>query len=419
MTDRVNARPHDIIVVGAGIIGLACAFRLQREGSCVLLIDRDAPGMGASFGNAGHIATEQVFPLASPAVIRGALGYLFDADSPLRIDPRYLLPILPWLARFTWTARPSAFARGTAALASLQATAAADFADLLRDARAESMLHMGGHLVVVETTASIAAARHEQTQLARHDIATTWLDPAEVKRLAPDIAPPLAGAVHFPGSGHVDDPHAVCKALFDAFRAAGGGFAQEAVTRLAPQAAGFTLTTATGRSLSAPRVLLAAGAWSKPLAEQCGYKVPLETERGYHVTLAGTAPQFAMPVASLERKIIMTPMTVGLRMTGTVEFGGLNLPPDPRRFTLLRRHLKALLPHSDPDAASTWMGFRPSLPDHLPMLGRAPRHAGLFFAFGHQHLGLTLAGVTARIIAGACAGRDDELPMAPFAADRF
>lgn len=419
MSYRADARPPDIVVIGAGIIGLACAFRLQREGSRVLLIDRDAPGMGASFGNAGHIATEQIFPLASPAVIRGALGYLFDADSPLRIDPRYLLPVLPWLARFTWAARPAAFARGTAALASLQATAATDFADLLRDARAGAMLRMGGHLVLVETDAGIAAAKREQAQLAQYGVAATWLAPAEVRRLAPDIAPPVAGALHFHGSGHVDDPHAVCVALFDAFRAAGGNFVQQAVTRLAPQATGFTLSTADGKSLSTPRVLLAAGAWSKLLAEQCGYNVPLETERGYHLTLAGAAPQFAIPVASLERKIIMTPMSAGLRMTGTVEFAGLERPPDPNRYALLRKHMKALLPQTDPAQATTWMGFRPSLPDHLPMLGQAPRHPGLFLAFGHQHLGLTLAGVTARIIAGACAGHDSELPMAPFAADRF
>lgn len=419
MNERAYAASPDIVVIGAGIIGLACAFRLQREGHRVLLLDRDAPGMGASFGNAGHIATEQVFPLASPAVIRGALGYLFDTDSPLRIDPRYLIPILPWLARFTWAARPSAFARGSGALASLQVTAAADFADLLRDARAEAMLHMDGHLVLVETAASIGAAHREQAQLTAYGVAATWLSPGEVANLAPDIAAPVAGALHFHGSGHVDDPHAVCVALFDAFRAAGGNFVQETVTGLAPQASGFTLTTPNGTRRTSPRVLLAAGAWSKPLAEQCGYNVPLETERGYHLTLAGAMPQFTIPVASLERKVIMTPMSTGLRMTGTVELAGRKLPPDPHRFALLRKHMKALLPQTDPAQASTWMGFRPSLPDHLPMLGRAPRHPGLFFAFGHQHLGLTLAGVTARIIADACAGRDEELPMAPFAVDRF
>jgi D-amino-acid dehydrogenase len=415
----MDNRPPDMIVVGAGIIGLACAFRLQREGSSVLLIDRGQPGMGASFGNAGHIATEQLFPLSSPAVIRGALGYLFDRDSPLRIHPRYLPQILPWLVRFTWAARPASFVRGTAALASLQATAAKDFADLLHDAGASRLLHMTGHLVLVEKPASVTAARREQAELAQCGIATTWLAPSDVAALAPDIAVPVAGALQFHDSGHVDDPYAVCTALFDAFRAAGGGFLQEPVTSLCVNTGGFRLSTGGGRKLFTPRVLLAAGAWSRPLAEQCGYPVPLDTERGYHLTLPGATPRFQIPVASFERKVIMTPMSIGLRMTGTVEFGGLELPPEPHRFTLLREHLKALLPNTNPEEASMWMGFRPSLPDHLPVLGRAPSHPGLFMAFGHQHLGLTLAGVTARIIADVCAGRTNDTSLAPFAADRF
>lgn len=408
----------DIVVAGAGIVGLACAFRLQAAGRRVLLLDRDAPGMGASFGNAGHIATEQVFPLASPAVIRGAPGYLFNKDSPLRIAPAYLLSILPWLARFTWASRPSAFARGAAALASLQATAAADFADLLAAAGAAHLLHMKGHLVVVESPRAVAAAKHELQALAGFGVDADWIDAAQLKQLAPGLGGVFQGAQHFHGSGHVDDPHAVCGALLDAFRRAGGEFRQEAVTAVTGSTGNFRVTTPAGTTV-APRLLLAAGAWSGPLAESFGYRVPLDTERGYHLTLPGIRPSFEIPVASLDRKVIMTPMSMGLRMTGTVEFGGLQLPPDPHRFELLRGHLRALLPGADADAATTWMGFRPSLPDHLPMLGAAPRHPGLFFAFGHQHLGLTLAGVTAKLLMQIVDGRVPPLSLTPFAADRF
>ena len=180
----------------------------------------------------------------------------------------------------------------------------------------------------------------------------------------------------------------------------------------------FQVKTASGEFLAA-QLLISAGAWSKPLAEAFGYRVPLDTERGYHLTLPGLRPAFDLPIVSFDRKIIMTPMSMGLRMTGTVEFGGLQLPPDPHRFTLLKKHLAALLPDANAAGASTWMGFRPSLPDHLPMLGAAPRHPGLFFAFGHQHLGLTLAGVTARLITHIMSGRAADVPLAPFAADRF
>jgi D-amino-acid dehydrogenase len=415
----VTERTPEVVVIGAGIIGLACALRLQAAGRRVTLFDRDPPGTGASFGNAGHIATEQVFPLASPAVIRGALGYLFDRDSPLRIQPSYLMAILPWLARFTWASRPSAFARGTAALASLQATAAEDFVALLQSAGASRLLHMNGHLVVVEHAASVSAARQELQELARFGVDATWIPAEEVNRHAPGLGISCLGAQHFRGSGHVDDPYAVCVALLDAFRQAGGDFRQEAVTRITPKPGKFLVTAAEGGETCTTQLLLAAGAWSKPLAEQFGYRVPLDTERGYHLTLPGTRPPFELPVACLERKVIMTPMSIGLRMTGTVEFGGMKLPPDPRRIALLKSHLRTLLPDMRIDDASPWMGFRPSLPDHLPMLGAAPGHPGLFFAFGHQHLGLTLAGVTAKLVSQVMNGQSTDISLQPFAVDRF
>ncbi|MEO8102425.1 MAG: FAD-dependent oxidoreductase [Betaproteobacteria bacterium] len=409
----------DVLVIGAGVIGLACAFRLAREGRRVLLIDRDQPGLGASFGNAGHIATEQIFPLASPEVVRGALHYLFDADSPLRVQPAYLLPILPWLLRFAWASRRRAYARGVAALCALQATARNDFADLLDAAGASHLLHLRGHLVLVETARAIAAARQEMARLGEFGIDTEWLPPAAVNEIAPGITAAIQGAIRFSGSGHVDDPHAVSRLLFDAFIAAGGKFVQAAVTAVDGAAGPFVVRADGGARYVAPHLILSCGAWSKPLAVQLGYTVPLDTERGYHITLPGVSSPFNIPVASHERKVIMTPMSCGLRMTGTVEFGGLDLPADPRRVAMLVRHLNALAAQIPTQDITTWMGFRPSLPDHLPVLGRVPDGRNLYFAFGHQHLGLTLAGVTARIIAGQVMGREPDIDLAPFSPDRF
>ena len=173
--------------------------------------------------------------------------------------------------------------------------------------------------------------------------------------------------------------------------------------------------------------LLCAGAWSKPLAASLGYHVPLDTERGYHITLGWQQQgagldrmgRLTKPIASTERNVIMTPVAMGLRMTGTVELGSLHLPPDPRRFGLLRKHMEALLPGLRAEQATTWMGFRPSLPDHLPVMGAAPRHRGVFFAFGHQHLGLTLSGVTARLVEDTVLGRAPTIDMAPYRVGRF
>ena len=189
----------------------------------------------------------------------------------------------------------------------------------------------------------------------------------------------------------------------------------------------MTATLEHGQPLRAQQLVLCAGAWSKPLAASLGYRVPLDAERGYHITLAWPqgvrvtdAPdRIKHPIASTERSVIMTPMVMGLRMTGTVELGGLHLPADPRRFSLLKQHMEALLPGTNTDQASTWMGFRPSLPDHLPVICAAPRHCGVYFAFGHQHLGLTLCGVTARLVADMLQGRAPAVDMAPYHVDRF
>jgi glycine/D-amino acid oxidase-like deaminating enzyme len=408
-----------VLVIGGGVVGLACALRIAREGRAVTLVDRDEPGRGTSFGNAGHVATEQVYPLASPEVVRGALGYLLDRDSPLRIQPAYALRILPWLARMAWASRASAYARGVAALCALQSTAAADLAELLAMAGSAGLLHMDGHLVLVERAHSLDAARAEVEFLARHGVHADWLQAAQVTELAPELAVPIEGAWRYLGTGHVDDPYAVSRSLESALRAAGGEVARAEIVAIESRGAGYAARARDGRDLDAAQLVVACGAFSKPLAAALGHDVPLETERGYHVTLPKAFPRFRVPIASFERKAIMTPMTAGLRMTSTVEFGGLALAPDPHRWALVERHLAALVPSMPTEGMTRWMGYRPTVPDYLPVLGPVPGRPNAFFAFGHQHLGLTLSGVTARIIADAIAGRDPGVDLAPFSPARF
>jgi len=408
-----------VLVVGAGVIGLACAFRIAREGVRVVVVDRLEPGRGTSFGNAGHIATESVFPLASPAVVRGSLGYLLDRESPLRIRPGYALTILPWLLRFVWSARSSAYARGTKAIVSLIAPAARDFAELLALAGASRLLHLDGHLVLVERAENVAKSKSEVEAMRGQGVRIDWIDAPKVKELVPELGAHVEGAWHYQGTGHVDDPYAVSRALEAGIRAAGGEFLQREVVDIASVNGGFEVHTSTGDRIAGTHVILAAGAYSNRLSSRLGYSVPLDTERGYHITLPKAFPRFALPVSSYERKVIMTPMTIGLRMTGTLEFAGLDAPPDANRWAMLQRHLAALLPSMPKDGLTTWMGFRPTLPDHLPVLGRAPDGRNLFFAFGHQHLGLTLSGITARVIADQVLGREPELDLAPFSPLRF
>ena len=418
----------DVIVVGAGVVGAACAVRLAQAGREVLLLDMQAPGMGASFGNAGHVATEQVMPLASPQVIRSSWRYLRDADSPLQVRLRYLVPILPWMVRFVLAARPASLARGIAALMALQQTARADLQELLQICDLGHLLALDGHLRVWETAEGAHVAKSEAAQMARYGIRTDAMSAAAVRAEAPGLGADVAGALCYPDTGHVHDPYAVCAGLVDAVQGWSGRVQRARVVDLFQQGTGSVrLTLQDGSALHGRQVLVCAGAWSRPLASSLGYRVPLDTERGYHITVPWPEPgaraaagmQMRRPIASTERSVIMTPLSVGLRMTGTVEFGGLRLPPDPRRYTLLQRQMQALLPGVLTDTASTWMGFRPSLPDHLPVLGVAPRHPGVFFAFGHQHLGLTLSGVTARVMADLMQGKPDTLDLAPYRVGRF
>ena len=425
MTRELDA---EVIVVGAGLVGAACALRLAVAGREVLLLDGQAPGQGASFGNAGHVATEQLFPLANAEVIRSSWRYLLDADSPLRLRARYLLPILPWLARFVWAARPASFARGVAALLALQKTSCADLRDLLALAGISQLLHLDGYYRVWETPEGARKAHAQAQTLAPYGIPTAVVSASAMHAKAPALGPMVLGAMAYPGTGHVDDPHALCTGLVDGLRRVGGRFRQARVVRLAQEGNGpATVVLEHAQALRCKTLVLCAGAWSKPLAQSLGYQVPLDTERGYHITLGWQEPgaglqnleRITEPIASTERNVIMTPMAMGLRMTGTVEFGGLYLPPDPHRFVLLKRHMQSLLPGVRADAASTWMGFRPSLPDHLPVLCAAPRHRGVFFAFGHQHLGLTLCGVTARLVEDMVRGRAASIDLEPYDVGRF
>ncbi len=410
---------RDVAVVGAGVVGLACALRLRRAGFDVRLIDRDEPGRGASWGNAGHIATEQVFPLASPATVLDLPRLLLGRHSPLSLRLAYLPSIAPWLLRFAWASRPGAFRRGAEALAALQRRAMGAMRALCRDAGIASLLRESGHLVALESERSRPAAEALRRRLEPFGIAAGWLDRDGVAERAPALAPAVRRGLLFEGSGHVADPYELCRGLHAAFAAAGGCAARARVRRIEDDGTGGFRLLTDGEALRAGRLVLAAGAWSGPLARDLGAPVPLDTERGYHVTLPGRSGGLTLPVESFERKVIMTPMSCGLRMTGMVEFGGLALAPNPARWRRLEGDLRELLPGTDLAGASRWMGFRPSLPDMLPVIGRAPRRPNAILAFGHQHLGLTLSAVTADCVAALAAGEPPPVDLAPFRPDRF
>lgn len=409
---------RNIAIIGAGIIGLSCAVRLTNAGHKVTLIDRDEPGKGTSFGNAGHIATEQIHPLASPQTIAALPKYLLDPSSPIKLPLSYLAQITPWLFRFAYASRPSQFKRGTAALTSLQLTALSDLQELLAIAGTPNLLYQSGNLVVLEKSHNIVAAQQQIRTYKQAGIAVDWVSATTVQEKAPSLNGDVVGAMHFSETGHVANPYSVSKALEGYLRKNGASVLKEEALSIEHTDCGIKLTT-TNQTIEADLSILSAGAFSKRLASQNGVSAPLETERGYHIHMSDVEAGFSVPIASYERKVIMTPMNDGLRATGIVEFGGLKIPPCAKNYETIRQHVEKLVPGIKTKNASAWMGYRPSLPDHLPAIGYTDTSQRILCAFGHQHLGLTLAGVTAKLVSELVANKEPNIDMSPFNPNRF
>ncbi len=401
------------IVIGGGVIGSVAALALQRRGIATRLIDPDPEWRGASHGNAGHIATDEIAPLASRATLRSLPANLFGRGGPVALPPSDIAAWLPFGLRLIAASRPDRFAAGKSALALLMAEAMPAWRRLAAEIGAPELLREAGHFVVWDTPESAAAGR---ARLASADTGTTSFrdaDAAELARLSSLMTPP-AGAVRFAGTGQIADLGLLAEALVARFESLGG----ERIRGSASLEGGGVRLDG-GQLLAADSILVAAGPASAALLRPLGHKAPLIAERGYHIQTAGTGWPEDMPsILFADRAMFVTRFRSGLRATGFVEFGRASSPPDPRKWARLRAHVRALgLPFEEPVAE--WMGARPTLPDYLPAIGRSGRAPGLHYAFGHQHLGLTLAAATGEAVAALIAGDAPAVDLAPFSLARF
>ena len=419
MTDESGSRDRHAIVIGAGIVGAACGLYLQRDGWKVTLIDRVAPGEGTSKGNAGLMALSHVTPMALPGIIRGVPGMLLDPDAALAIRWRYLPRLAPWLVQFLLASRAAEVERICAALASLVLGALDAYGPLLELAGAGDLVHRRGLLYVYETEARFAVARAEIQLRQRFGVEVEMLGADEIRQLVPDLAPIFLGGAFYPAVGHVINPFGLVQQLAETLARGGGTILRADVVGFDFNADGVKAVRTSTDAHPVDAVVVAAGAWSKSLARQLGLRVLLDTERGYNVTVTDPGIGPRLPVVSGDYRFGVTPMLDGVRLGGTVEFAGLDAPPDPSRHALLMKHAKRLYPTLDVSRRTEWMGFRPSTPDSLPMIGPAPRHRNAYLAFGHGHIGLTTAATTGRAVADLAAGRAPALDLAPFRPDRF
>jgi D-amino-acid dehydrogenase len=342
---------------------------------------------------------------------------LADPDSPLSIRWSYLPRIAPWLARLVAASRPGRVDAIARSLAQLLSRAIAAYEPLIKGAGAESLIQHQGWLMLFQSEASFRAARADLELRRRHGVALDTLDEGTVRQLVPGLRPGPIRGVMLPDCRHTLDPYRLTKTLAESFVRGGGRVVRAEARRIETGASGRQLATDTG-TLPFEALVVAAGAWSKRLALAVGDKVPLDTERGYHVMLENSIG-LRRPLVSADYKFSITPMAAGIRLGGTIEFAGLEAPANPKRWDMMVRQARSLLPGLEPRMTSTWMGFRPSLPDSLPVIGRSPRAADVFYAFGHGHLGLTLAAVTGRAVADLVTGAEPGFDLAPYSIARF
>jgi glycine/D-amino acid oxidase-like deaminating enzyme len=407
-----------VVIIGGGIIGMSTALWLLRHGHKVTVVDPRAPGHGASCGNAATIANYHCIPLGSPSVIRQIPGLLFNRDSPLTIRWSYLPKLAPWLARFLLASRPERVAAIAKALAALQQHADAAYRPLLEMAGGEDLVIRRGCLYLYGSAASYARARPEIDLRRRHGVALEELGAKRIAELEPHLAPIYHRGILFPGASHLRDPLELVERFARTFLQRGGTLIQEEAKAIESDGKEGILIRGTGTSLAGDYVVVAAGAWSRPLARQVGDHVPLDTERGYHVMFPGAQALLSRPVGWAEMGFYMTPLASGLRAAGTVEFAGLQAPANPERTRFLVRGARGLLPQLG-EPASEWLGFRPSLPDSLPIIGPSPRNPRVIYAFGHGHLGVTLAGVTGRMVSDLIDDRRSVVDPTPYRPERF
>jgi D-amino-acid dehydrogenase len=410
-------------VIGAGMVGMASALYLQREGHEVFVIDPKDPGEGTSFGNAGCFNGSSVVPMAMPGIIKNVPGWLMDPLGPLSIRWSYLPALAPWLIRFIRAGQPGKVEAQARALRGLLAPSLATLAPLVKEAGAENLVEKLGHLFVYRSEESW---RKESAAWAlRRENGIEWdeFDDDELRQLDPNLSRDLVKGVLVRENGHTSNPHRLVNALADAFRRSGGRFEKRRVVGFELDGAGLKgIRTAHG-TLAADAAVVAAGAWSKPLAASLGDKVPLETERGYHLMIRDPEAMPRIPTMDAEGKFVATPMELGIRLAGTVELAGLDAPPNWERARILLKHARRLFPslqESYPeDRISVWMGHRPSMPDSLPVLGPSRRSPHVIYAFGHGHIGMASAPMTGKLVAELVSGKPPSLDLTPFRADRF
>ena len=406
-----------VAVIGAGFVGLSSAYWLMRDGHQVVLYEPVGAAGGASFGNAGTFANYACIPVNNPSVFRDLPRFLLSPSSPFRMRWRYLPLLAPWLGSFLLHSTRSRYTASATALSVLLSRAQAGYDDMVRDAGLAPFIRHRECLYLYSSAAAFEASQATLDMRRRLGVQSDILGAAEIAALEPSLSPIFERGALFKGSWHLSDPAGFLRALQTYLQSRGLHIEPHAVQSLHPASDHVRVACAAGSS-AYDYVALCAGVHSKTLAQQCGDHLPLEAERGYHLMYPGTTRLVSRPVGWAERGFYMTPMDQGIRVAGTVELAGLRLDKRQELLDLLHFASQRALPGLGAPSAP-WLGFRPTLPDGLPVLGHSKASTRVVYAFGHQHIGLTLGGLSGSLVADLVAQRAPSLDLSPYAPSRF
>jgi len=410
----------DVLVLGAGMVGVGAALHLQKKGRDTVLIDRhELAGEETSYGNGGLIECASVFPYMFPRDLRQILQYASNRTPQLRYHFADLPAFLPWLVRYFLASSPDRALHSAMAELPLIRRSLVEHEALIAEANVPELLRRTGWIKLYRSDATLAKAVRELERARQYGVAGDILDPAAIAAREPHLSGDFAGAVHFPDPGFVPDPGGLTKAYAALFGRKGGRFLVGDARTLEQSGARWRVATLEG-TITAREVVVAMGPWSDQIFAPLGYSIPLNVKRGYHIHLAprGNAV-LNHPVLDADQGFLLAPMNRGIRLTTGAEMARRDAPPTPVQVERAMPRAHKLFPLGDPVDAQAWKGARPCLPDMLPVIGKAPRHPGLWFDFGHQHHGLTLGPATGRLLAEMMTGETPFADTTPFAVERF
>lgn len=408
-----------IVIIGAGIIGLATAHRLLDQGHQVTLIDRGEV-TAASRGNAGIIAHVDILPLASPRVILQALRWFIDPLGPFAVRPAYIPRLLPWLVRFLIAGLPSRIERSMRGIVPLQLMALPAWERLLARLRLTGELNHTGMLYVFEDVEAFEAMKSSYRDQLQLGIPLELVDGSVIRNLEPALSDRFQRAAFYPSVAHFNDPYELALKLASAAVNRGAELIEGAVSGIAIASGDEPVVVLDGgHTRSADRIVVAAGAWSKPLAACLGDSIPLDTERGYNATIADPGIAIGRPVMFEEHAFVLAPLKTGLRIGGAVELASVAAAPNWNRVEALLGKARAFVPGLQEEGRIDYVGCRPSLPDSLPVISTSRWSSKVVYAFGHAHHGLTQAAATAELVGALISGEEPAIDLAPYSAQRF